>query len=150
MNKVILKSEMLAESKLEFKINCEIIKKCVEKESYIVDLGTSSRKAYIRDCRFAYYKICKELSTDYFSLQIVADVVNRICHSTVINGLKEFDYQYGKELFFANEIYKESLLRAIKGIQIDNKKLLIKIKRIQRNEDFLISQIKVDYELISA
>ena len=38
MNKVILKSEMLAESKLEFKINCEIIKKCVEKESYIVDL----------------------------------------------------------------------------------------------------------------
>lgn len=131
-----------------FRVSCEIIKKAVEDVADIYDLGIPSRKAYIRDCRFSYFQICKELSDDYFSLQTVADVVNRESHGTVLNGLEEFEYQYGTDLFLANEVYKKALKKAIKEIQIENKKLLKKIKKLQINEYYLISQMEVVYKLV--
>lgn len=131
----------------DFKTNCNIIKRAIEDVADIYDLGIRSRKSYIRDCRFSYFQICKELSDGYFSLQTVADVVNRVSHATVLNGLEEFEHQYGTELFRANDVYKEALAMSIQEIQIDNKKLLKKIKKLQSSEEFLISQMEVIYKV---
>ena len=145
--KIYYKSAKFIKDKEDFSIMCNIIKSEVEDAAGIRNLGVYSRKAYIRDCRFSYFKICEELSDGYFSLQIVADVVNRISHATVLNGLEEFKYQYGTELFKANDVYKEALASSIQEIQIDNKKLLKKIKKLQSNEEFLISQMEVIYQV---
>ena len=144
---IYYKSIKFIKDKEHFTMNCNIIKLAVEEAAKIRNLGALSRKAYIRDCRFAYFQICKELSDGYFSLQIVADTVNRTSHATVLNGLDAFKYQYGTELFKANQVYKDALAISIKEIQIDNNYLIKKIKKLQRDEAFLISQMEVIYQV---
>jgi len=170
MNKVLEKSRKLRQSKLDFRFNCELIKEEIEKASGIYNISSRVRASYIRDCRFAYFNLCKYFADNYFSLQVVADVVHIRCHATVLNGLKKFEFEFGTEQFEANKVYNDALIQCAKQIELGDKKILRQIKnlRIQKkhlrykmkiqflnpieklelDEIYLISQMKVTHENI--
>lgn len=170
MNKVTERSRALKQSKMDFRFNCELIKEEVEHAAGIYDIGLKQRTEYIRDCRYAYYNLCKYFSKDYFSLQVVADVLDIKCHATVINGLKAFDFNYGKKYFKANKVYSDALIQCVKQISLGDRRILRQIKEIrirkkhlkyrmkinfinpieqlELDENYLISQMKVTYEMV--
>ena len=142
MNKTIEKSRKLRQRKMDFRFNCELIKEEVEKASGIYEIGSKKRTAYMTDCRFAYFKLCKYFSDNYFSLRVVADVVNIKSHATVMNGLKEFEFLYGTEQFKANTVYNEALIQCTKRITLGDRKILKQIKEIRIQKKHLRYRMK--------
>ena len=84
-------------------MNYQLIKKIVEMECDIDDIGIKSRKAYIRDCRNTYCKLSLKF-VKKFNLGKCGKEINRD-HTTIINSLKKFKVDYGTDAFLANKIY---------------------------------------------
>lgn len=78
------------------------IKKIVEKVSGIEDLRIRNRERYVADCRFVYYRLSRSFC--FASLSKISEPVG-VTHATVLNGLTKFEWYYGTDNFYANEVY---------------------------------------------
>jgi hypothetical protein len=87
-------------------LDAQRIKELYEFESGILDLSVKNRKRLVADVRFCYFKSCKNNLSRNVSLSSIGKLVKRD-HATVLHGLKQYDNNYGKDYFLANDIYEE-------------------------------------------
>ena len=131
------------------------IKKLVEKHSNIENIGIKDRHEFIRDCRYAYMKLCY-LYINNFSLNMCAKNVGKKSHVTVINGLTMFDRHYKTNNFKANEIYYICNIKLhaekVKFIEKNAEDKLVYINELIESyinlKDSYIKELNVNYETI--
>ena len=101
-------------------INTHLVKKLVELQSGIKDLGIKSRKRYIVDVRYAYFKLCRTYIKK-ISLEKIGNSVNRD-HSLVTHGIKQFDNLIGLEFYLANDVFNSvnARLKELQGHELDD------------------------------
>jgi len=130
-----------------FKYN--IILNIVQYNSGIKDLPSVVKKRYNSDIRFVYFALCRVYFKNYFSLTKCSQVINRT-HASVINGLKQFDYNYGKNWFLGNEVYltsKDALDELFNHQDKDGKGDNIVLAA--KYYEYELNKINVEYDLIS-
>jgi len=121
------------------KITPEYIKNLVENRSGIKDLETRSRKRYLVDTRYVCYKLCKDfIPKRRCTLESIGAAFLRD-HSTILHGLKEFEYLFDNATF----VNSKSLYLSVKAE-------LMKSNIIESDEDLLneltLQELKQNYK----
>lgn len=121
------------------------IKKLVQKEFKIKNIGTKNRLRHIVHARWVYFKLAKDYTTH--SLSSIGLEVNRD-HATVLHGLKYIDYDLKQVQFqHIKEIYEKlnSFISSGKRFVPDEK--LVDLQEIKNHIKNLESRIKLlEYE----
>ena len=71
-------------------MDCEFIKRIVEKSSGIEDIGLKTRTNNFAFYRFVYFKLCRKFAPKK-SLTEIANVVGLTNHATVLHGIHKLD-----------------------------------------------------------
>lgn len=88
----------------KYNADCFYVKQIVEEYGNVGDISVKSRKRELAYLRYLYFKLCRKYLVDVPGVDIAATL--DLDHTTVIHGIKQFEFHYGKK-YFPNEIYNK-------------------------------------------